>query len=405
MADRQPVNELARAASAAALVVAAACTTERTPVRSHYEIGRSEPGGIRTVVVDDRAKPRDRGRVTIEPVVRLAFDGRTLPLLSPDGTRAAVQVRTDATWAVQVGDPLPPEGLSTRIEAVSLDAASPGAPLGTLDGPWILGRAANDEGYLVERPREDGGRDVAIASWRGGVRTVVEDGWTNAFATAAPDGSLAWSRRRPEGGDWQLVVERRGTRRAIPGQPGESWLLPVFAGDGTGLFALRLVGTSMVAAWLPFGADGFPSAPSADASSQVILLSLRANLSVAVNAMMPVAGLSASPPGRERLALWLGDQARMALWAPGGRLERLAEGSVAATLVDTSNALVTLPGALVREQLGPNPVPAWPLADGAWVTRPTTGSQTALVAIRAQGTAVELARLVLDVGTPEATQP
>ncbi len=388
-----------RAAIAAALSLAAGCTSERTTLSSRYEIGRAEPGGIRTVVTDDRGRPATDARMTLAPVARLAFDGRTLPVVSPDGRRAAVQVRTTATWAVQVGDPLPPEGVETRIETVSLDAESPGVPLGAIEGPWILGRGATDAGFLAERPREDGGRDVALVTWAGEARTIAADGWTNAFATVAVDGSLAWSRRNPEGGDWQLVVDRAGTRRVLATARGESWLLPVFAGDGTGMFALRLVGTSLVAAWLPFGADGMPVVPSG-ADAMVALVSLRANLSAAVTAMIPAAGLSASPPGRERLALWIGDQGRMALWAPGGRIEPLAAGSVGATPVDAGNALVTLPSALVRQQLGPNELPVRPLLDGAWLTRPIAGTPASFVAMRAFERQIELARAQLETQAP-----
>lgn len=388
-----------RAAIAAALSLAAGCTSERTTLSSRYEIGRAEPGGIRTVVTDDRGRPATDARMTLAPATRLAFDGRTLPVVSPDGRRAAVQVRTTATWAVQVGDPLPPEGVETRIETVSLDAESPGVPLGAIEGPWILGRGATDAGFLAERPREDGGRDVALVTWAGEARTIAADGWTNAFATVAVDGSLAWSRRNPEGGDWQLVVDRAGTRRVLATARGESWLLPVFAGDGTGMFALRLVGTSLVAAWLPFGADGMPVVPSG-ADAMVALVSLRANLSAAVTAMIPAAGLSASPPGRERLALWIGDQGRMALWAPGGRIEPLAAGSVGATPVDAGNALVTLPSALVRQQLGPNELPVRPLLDGAWLTRPIAGTPASFIAMRAFERQIELARAQLETQAP-----
>lgn len=393
---------LRRAAIAAALSLAAGCTSERTTISSRYDIGRSEPGGIRTVVTDDRGRTGDGARMVLEPIARLAFDGRTLPVISPDGRHAAVQVRTTCTWAVQVGDPLPPEGLEARIESVSLAAEAAGVPLGVLDGTWILGRGATTEGFLAERPREDGGRDIALVGWSGEPRTVVADGWTNAFATTGVDGSLAWSRRNPEGGDWQLVVERRGTRRVVETPRGESWLLPVFAGDGTGLFALRLVGTSLVAAWLPFGPDGMPAVPQGT-EALVALVSLRANLSTAVTAMIPSAGLSASPPGRERLALWLGDQGRMALWAPGGRLEALAAGSVAATPVDPGNVLVTLPTALARQQLGPNELPVRPLVEGAWVTRPIAGAPAGFIAIRASGRQLDLARGRLDI--PAAATP
>ncbi len=391
----------ARAARTAALLLwiclAGASCTERTVVSEHYALGPPPAeGNKRTVILDESGKRAPKAEATIKPIVRLRFDGRTLPVPAPDGRRIAVQTASNASWAVEIGDPLPAEGVSATIEALTLDGDAPGAPLSKLEGPWLLGRAATDEGFLVERPREDGARDIALSRWQGGLRMIVADEWTNAFATAAPDGSLAWSRRPAEGGDWQLVVQRAGNRRVLKGRPGEQWLLPVFAGDGTGIFALRLDRPSLVAAWIPFGADGLPSPEALENTEMVVLLSLRANLSHAVQAMTPVGGLSASPPGRERLAIYVPDSGRMALWAPGGRLELLAQRSVAATLIDAGNAVVTLPESVARQQLGPNELPTTMLAEGAWVTRPTTLSATQLIALRALNGQIEIAQFTLD---------
>ncbi|MFO0961879.1 MAG: hypothetical protein U0625_03125 [Phycisphaerales bacterium] len=407
-----------RAATTAALVLGAALAAagcqQRTVVAEHYDIGPPpDPSGVRTVIVDESGK-RDAPREgTLAPLTRMRFDGRTFPVPSPDGTRLAVQTATTADWALMVGDPLPPQGLASRIESVSLDPQAPGTPLATLEGAWLLGRAATAEGYLVERPRADGTREIAIAGWNGAApRPVVADEWTNAFATAFPDGSLAWCRRPPEGGDWQLVIDRGGRRRVLAGEPGQSWLMPVFAGDGTGLFALRLEVPSLVVAWIPFGRDGLPPENALRGPLGVEVLSLRANLTLAVRTMLPVGGMSASPLGRERIALWLPERGRMALWAPGGTLELLAEGTAAATPLDAANVLVTTPALLGRQRLGPRELPVRQLTDGAWITRPTITDQMQLLAMRTTGNQLEVARLTInpeaaqaDAGLPPPTTP
>ena len=117
------------------------------------------------------------------------------------------------------------------------------------------------------------------------------------LATVSIGGDLAWSRRRPEGGDWQLVVERGGHRRAIGTRPGVSWLFPTFAGDGSGLFALRMEGTALMLAWIPFTGDGPPGPQDLDAA-WTATLTVQGNLSTAARAAEPSSGLSASPPRR-----------------------------------------------------------------------------------------------------------
>jgi hypothetical protein len=191
---------------------------------------------------------------------------------------------------------------------------------------------------------------------------------------------------------------------------GTSWLLPVFGGDGTGMFVLRLEGTSLTAVWLPFAPDGLPAEDATISPGLLEVVSLRANLSWAVRAMEPVSGLAASPPKRERLALWLEDLGRMAVWAPGGKLEPLWERSVSATVVDPENALVTVPNALLRERLGAARHTSSVLTTGTWITRPTTLSAGELIGMRFDRSAVEVARLALSpeeppaaTGTPAAT--
>jgi hypothetical protein len=330
-------------------------------------------------------------------------DAVTLPITSPDARYAAVQTASDARWNVLLGDALPAAGMHVRIEGVSLEPSSLGLPCTTLEGNWLLGRAATDEAFLIERPRSDGARDIALAPWSGGmIHDVVSDGWTNAFATITPGGSLAWSRRPAEGGDWQLVVERRGVRRVLQSQPGDQWLFPTFAGDGTGLFALRLTEGSLVLAWIPFEPDGLPSATAAIAPVDIQPLALGASLATAARVVEPVGGLAASSPGSDRMVFFAPNQGLAATWIPGGRLETFTQRSVAATMLDAEVVLVTTTEMLGRQKLGDPEAKVEMLAEGPWVARPTTVAPTLVVLIRTLRGRVELA--TLDIAAQPATR-
>lgn len=341
--------------------------------------------------------PAPRGvSVRLEPTFRAAQAPDGVPNVSPDGRSVAIEASSDAGWAVRVGDPLPPAGFTARIEARSLEPRRRGQLLRTVEGPWVLGRGATDDGFLLERPREDGGRDLVLAGWQAGMRTIAQDGWCNAFAAASADGAFAWSRRMPEGGPWQIVVQRGGMRRELEVPAGTSWLLPAFAGDGTGLFALCLAGNALKAAWLPFGPDGLPDARATVAPRHSAVLSLRGTLSSAVRATMPAGGIAASPPGRADLTVWTPDAGTMVNWLPGGRPEPLGRGSAAGVMIDDDNALVTDGRRLLRHRLGAAGVAGGSIADGAWVVRPTTRSPVSFVAFRLLGGQVEFATLTLE---------
>jgi hypothetical protein len=385
------------AAGACVAAIALGACRERVASSERFTIDPSPP------VLEARergADPAAGGPATvvlrIDPVARVSQADGAVPSVSPDGRSAAIEASSDADWAVRVGDPLPPQGLSARIEARSLEPRRRGQLLRTVEGPWVLGRGATDDGFLLERPREDGGRDLVLAGWQAGMRKIADDGWCNAFAAASADGAIAWSRRMPEGGPWQLVVQRGGVRRELDVPAGTSWLLPTFAGDGTGLFALCLSGNALTAAWLPFAADGLPDARVTASPRRSAILSLRGTLSSAVRAMMPAGGTAASPPGRGDLTVWMPDAATMATWLPGDRPEPLGRSSAAGVLIDDENALVTDGRRLLRHRLGAPGIPDEMVADAPWVVRPTTRSPSALVAFRLLGGQVELATLTLE---------
>lgn len=400
--DTRPARAACRAALVVAAAVAAAlagCAQERLSSSERLTLASEAPrGGERTVVIDEGGRTRPTTRLDVAPLARLPWSRRALPLVSPDGRKAVVETAGNLPWAVRVGDPMPPDGFETTLEAISLGSADPGAPLTTLTGAWVLGRAATNSGFLVERPHEDGRRDIVFVQWDGGRRTIAADSRCNAHATAGPDGAFAWCSRNPEGSDWQLVVERGGSRRTLDTVAGTSWLAPTFAGDGKGLFALQLQGTALAVAWMPLEADGLPAA-SATVSPALLRtpLSVAGNLSWAVRAMDPVPGLAASPPSSDRLTFWIPDLGRSAVWMPGSEPERLQPGSMAAVAIDGGNALVTLDESLVRERLGARRDSE--LIDRTrWVIQPTTLSASDLVGIAPGRDHVSIARLTLSFG-------
>lgn len=394
-------SQPARAARWAALAVLLAanpgCTRERLASSERLSLA-SQPGpnATRTVVDDERGRQVPVVTVALEPLTRIPWGGGALPVVSPDGTKAATEARSTATWPERVGDPLAPAGFDTQIEAVSLDRATPGAPLSRLEGPWLLGRAATDRGFLVERPRPDGRRWIAMAGWSGGLEPIADDDWCNAHATVRPDGALAWSRRQPEGGDWELVVRVAGRQAVVRAPEGSGWVLPVFAGDGNGLFALRLDGNAVSLAWMPFGDDGLPAEDGGGAAGTSVPLTVRGGLSWAVRALSPVGGLNAAPPGSDRVSLWLPDAGRAALWAPGAEPELLPRGSMAALRVDEGNVLVTTADALLRHRLGSTGTDET-LSTESWFACPPPEPGQPLVAFRVRSRTAEFAQLRLSI--------
>jgi hypothetical protein len=392
-------QRIARATATVALAsLAAACARERLASSERFTFASQPTGGGRISVVGENPAPPSEPRAEVNPVARVPWGGGVLPLVSPDGRWAAIEVSGSAPYATRIGDPLPAAGLDARIEAVSLQADRPGMPGTLLAGPWILGRASNAEGFLVERPYADGRRDIALARWSGGIDVLVQDSQCNAHATIAEDGTLAWSRRHPEAGEWRLVVRRGGRDTELLPEPGSDLLAPVFSGDGRGIFAVELRANAASFAWLPFGPGGVPPADAASRPDRLRSpVSARGSLSWALRATEPAAGSAASPPGSGRLMAWLPEPATMVLWLPGSMPERLASGSLAGTEIDEGNVVVTVGGALCREQLGaPPPHPV--VADEPWVTRPVSGSPGELVGMLARNGQVQFARLRLRAG-------
>lgn len=394
--DRRPRPAGTAAATLAAVLALGAGCSQRISGSERLVLAEDAAGDARASDGTPRRAPRREPSVEALRRFSTSFDGRTLPIFAPDGSRCAIQAATTADWAVRVGDPLPPDGMDGRIEVLDCGPDAMGTPVARLDGPWLLGKGASEAGVAVERPRADGGRDVAVLRWDGTLDMLAEDGATNAFATLGPGGVAAWSRRAPEGGDWQLVVQRGDARRVIPAAPGSSLLVPTLAGDGTGVFALRLDGTAMGACWIAFGPDGLPPSGAGTRPDAFRPVCVAANLSLVVRAMEPQSGGAASPPGRGDLVVWSPDAGRCEWWLPGNDMQPLGPGSMAALALEDGDALCTTGSGLRHDRLGVEGVTSAPVSPESWILRPTAADPRIVMGSRFVGRRLEIAALRIE---------
>jgi len=176
------------------------------------------------------------------------YDSLALPLVSPDGMHIATQAGAAPTWPTAQAEQEAEVPAATRLQVYRLDRRegivdqerrSPEL-IATLAEPCLLGRSCDNEGFLVESPREDGSRWIGKASWLDGAITwLVNDGHVNAFASLGEQGRLAWSRRAVDGSNFDLAVRSLGAEWTIESL-GDDWLFPTFAAGGDGLFVFNL---------------------------------------------------------------------------------------------------------------------------------------------------------------------
>lgn len=179
--------------------------------------------------------------VDLRPMGFVPTDGVTLPLLSPSGRFMAAQtgVAPDLATALARRGQRPP--LASRIAIYRIDPRGL-VRLGETDGGLILGRAADDRGFLVESVRPDGARWIGRVDW--GTREtewLVQDAKVNAFATLGPGGLLAYSARAIADRNFDLVVRGgEGEPRTLAGEGVRSFILPCFSEDGSRLLCMAL---------------------------------------------------------------------------------------------------------------------------------------------------------------------
>jgi len=233
-------------AIAAAALLTAGCVTEHVRPRRGTPVRAAAPGaspsrvGAPPIALPSGpiASPASsvssssRVQVAVVPLGTLPYDGQALPLLSPDGRFLAVQSGAPPTWAAILAEPGAEPSLRTTLSAWSIGPRA----LERVEWPQplprglVLGRGADDRGFLVEWPRDDGTRQIGRVSWAtGGVDWLTEAPAVNAHAVLAGD-DLVFTRRAVSGESTELVIRapdgRESTRRAEAGE----YAFPIVAG-------------------------------------------------------------------------------------------------------------------------------------------------------------------------------
>jgi hypothetical protein len=334
----------------------------------------------------------------ILPLGSVPYDNRSLPVVSPDGRYVATQTGQAPEWATLLAGPEAAVPDATRIEVFNLDRELGEAAFVRATEPGLLlGRGADEGGFLVEAPRPDGARWIGYATWPGGTaQWLVADDHVNAFGCLGADGRLAWSRRAGQTEHFDLVIRRGGEEWTVGSQGGD-WLLPVWSEEPDGLFALRLHEGRLEIAYM------LTASPLSTRESLLRLpVTTDSSLHDAYQCTASVAGMTGVPlRGEAHLLFWHPAMERMALWRPlssPGAATLLLPQSISAAvdvsglaLVGTAEALsVQNPANLKdRRSIMPGAHVPRPVArsDWPWVVLSPDEDRIGLMALRLQASA------------------
>ncbi len=246
------------------------CSSEPTTLESSFHAPLAQPLSERS------------SRVTIEsvPLGRVPWDGASLPVVSPDAKMIATVKGRAPSRAVLTASPgqRPPD--ECAIELFQLSAFSDkGHSIGMVPVAAVLGRSSNADGFLIENIQPDGSRWIGQYPWTGGkVAWLVTDERVNAFAAMGPDGAIAWSSRRIDRREFDLIVSTAdgewtsapesddldepyvppllGVPVIVGERPGRaSWMFPTFGLSNRDLMCFRLQDGRLDAVWLELGDD------------------------------------------------------------------------------------------------------------------------------------------------------
>jgi hypothetical protein len=309
--------------------------------------GRTLDGPV-AARVDAAATQNARVVVAVKPIGSVRFDGQQLPLISPDGRYLATQTGEAPTWDTLLAQQS--QLVETRTDIAVYDlTVSPPRRLRSLDPlppGAVLGRSADDAGFLIETVTPSGYRRIERVAWLSGERRPVSTA-SNAVAahatlmprnTAAgrpPIATAVWTRRNPNDATAALASPAGELRR----EAGLRFILPTAAARHDTVYAVaqRTTGepeSTLVALQLD---DGAATAALRSAAIARVPLARSSNPAVAYQALTPlqtplppaingITGLI--PPG---FVFFHPTRRRMVLLDPfTGGLTDLAENSSAA---------------------------------------------------------------------------
>ncbi len=324
-----------------------------------------------------------RVTVSVDAFGSVAYDGLSVPLVSPDGRFIAAQDSPAPPREQRLAIDVPRHARPARSGSYATVSITPltlgiggvreSVQVFDLDAPIVLGRDASTEGVLVESPRPDGSRWIGVATWseeRAAIRWLVRSKSVAAHAVFADTGAILYSRRAIGDSRFSLVWrDRDGEERALS-MPDADAVFPLLAPDrrhatclavdDNGAITLLLIDLTTGGGATPGNELGsivrrfdLASSGGLEGAAQIVAASQSA-----VHGIAPTDALSgAAPtpteaslgpmffhPGMDRLAAI--DAARRAMVA-------LAPKSVAAVDAGDGRALCSTPDGLVLWTPGP----------------------------------------------------
>lgn len=336
---------LGRRLGAALLVTVTSGCVAREVGRTPGRFITPEPGAL-----DDSLDPNDvSAEVAWRRIGEVDYDDFSIPLSSPDGRFLAVRSGAPPAWPTVLAQEGARPASVVPIEILRIEPDEV-ARVRTIRGPWLLGRGADSNGFLIEEQRPDGTRRIGRVPWLEGDPTwLVDDEFVNAFATTGPDGTLAWSRRRVEDASFDLMVRRPDTPDwRLERRFERSWIDPVLAADGRTIFALRRGDGTVEIGWSRLTdedrfRDGMMTHP----------ISIRTNERLVHAMLSPQAGIEASPPGGPPRIIFLHpDLQRLVEWSPERDLARpFPEGVIVASMLDENRGIAATEDGLLLVEL------------------------------------------------------
>ena len=233
-------------------LIAAGCVAEKAPRRnspiSDLPLRGDAPVStsvLETYVPSGLSSSTSAVSAAIGPLGSIEYDGQLLPLVSPGGEYFAVQESPAPTMAMLLAAPSaeapPPRHITIyRIRPMEGGPRQEVVVHHRLDEVGMLGRGADEQGFLVESPQVDGSRRIGWVQWSSGQLTWLLRSGINAFAARSVNGRLAWCERLDGSpARFDLFVQGRNEVYRAEAEGG-SWLFPVWARDDATLFAFHL---------------------------------------------------------------------------------------------------------------------------------------------------------------------
>jgi len=205
-----------------------------------YEIAQQEMrrGGTEAI----------RFKANLQNLCDIPYDQFLLPIVSPDSRYVATSTGLSPGAPTRLAEPGAPSPLGTGIEVWRLDQASNDCSIAyRLPPPLLLGRSADQEGFIVESPLPDGARDIGKVDWESGeIEWLVKDGDVNAFATIGRNGELAWCSRPVNEPGFTLVIRGASGRELDIGNQGGNWYFPSWSNQNDRLYAFWVSSSGMM---------------------------------------------------------------------------------------------------------------------------------------------------------------